>query len=622
MWHDVETTTDLLNFQVVADTAAQLIRDSCNQPISIGVSGNWGTGKSSLVKMIGESLQKEDVSEQHYLFIEFNAWLYQGYDDARFALLQSVSDKLLDEAKRRESNLDKALSFAKSVNWLRIGRILAPAAMGAFIGGAVGGPLGTMVGAVGRLFKGDGVPSGEDLKKVKDAYSELQPELKGLLKDKEINSLPKEISGLRDAFEGVLEDLNITLVVLVDDLDRCLPNTAISTLEAMRLLLFLPRTAFIIAADEEMIRNAVRTHFGGASFNDDLVTSYFDKLIQVPMRVPRLGVTEVKAYLMLLLADLAERQGEISIESRVKAQCIILKAVRKSWAGGLTKKIIEDAFGEEASKISTKIDIADQLAGIMATADHIAGNPRLIKRFLNNLMIRNTIAKAQGMTLSFEELVKMQLFERCASPAAFDFLAKQVAESDVGKPDFLRKIEDALAKGKQYKAPDNSWDTPFLKEWVKINPTLANVDLRPLLHLSRDKAISLASYDEMSSQAQELLSALLESDKLEKMLVQKLKHIGELESERILSRLARRSRADQFDLLSIRRALHVPVAFPKLASLFIALLSEIPHDKRKAPLIPLIKEEPWAQDLLVEWGKDENSPTPVKNAINKIKGNR
>ncbi|NTV93568.1 MAG: NTPase KAP, partial [Chlorobiaceae bacterium] len=95
----------------------------------------------------------------------------------------------------------------------------------------------------------------------------------------------------------------LTLIVLVDDLDRCLPNTAISTLEAMRLLLFIPQTAFIIAADEQMIRNSVRYHFGNIDLSDELVTSYFDKLIQIPLRVPRLGVNEVKGYLILLLAD-------------------------------------------------------------------------------------------------------------------------------------------------------------------------------------------------------------------------------------------------------------------------------------------------------------------------------
>ena len=54
MWNDIETTHDLLNFKVVADTIASMIRDGGGAPVSIGVSGSWGVGKSSLVKMIGE----------------------------------------------------------------------------------------------------------------------------------------------------------------------------------------------------------------------------------------------------------------------------------------------------------------------------------------------------------------------------------------------------------------------------------------------------------------------------------------------------------------------------------------------------------------------------------------
>ena len=45
----------------------------------------------------------------------------------------------------------------------------------------------------------------------------------------------------------------MTLVVLIDDLDRCLPPTTISTLEAIRLFFFLDNTAFVIAADDAMI---------------------------------------------------------------------------------------------------------------------------------------------------------------------------------------------------------------------------------------------------------------------------------------------------------------------------------------------------------------------------------
>ena len=615
MWHDVETTKDLLNFTVVADTVAQLVRESAGQPVSIGVSGNWGTGKSSLVKMIGASLREADATDQKYVFLEFNAWLYQGYDDARMALLQSVADRLVAESKRRQTHVEKALEFAKRVNWLRVGKLLAPAVSGAVVGGTVGGPIGAVIGAVGGLCKAEGAPTAEDLEKVKNAYATLQPELTGLLKDKEAKSLPQEIAELRGTFEDLLCALDMTLVVLVDDLDRCLPDTAISTLEAMRLLLFLPRTVFIIAADEQMIRGAVRAHFGDVDLTDDLVTSYFDKLIQVPVRVPRLGVTEVKGYLILLLAELAEKREDITHAARARAETVILDAVRQSWAGGLTRKKMEEAFGTDAAKVSMEIDLADQLASLMVSADHIAGNPRLIKRFLNNLMIRDAVAKAQGLTIAFDQLVKLQLFERCAPPAAFEYLVKQVADREDGKAAFLADVEAALAKGESLDMPDASWESPFIGEWLKLNPRLGDTDLRPLLYLSRDRALSLASFDELSPEGRSLLEALLETNRILPPMVEQLKSLGETEGERILSRIKRRARSGQWELSTLMQALHIPKAFPNLAPSFVNLLNDIPASKRLAPFIPLIREESWAQEMLQRWAADEQSPQTVKKAI-------
>jgi len=114
VWNDIETTNDLLNFGIVADTAAQLICDSGNEPLSIGISGSWGSGKSSLVKMIGKSL-KDD--EENYLFLEFNAWLYQGFDDVKMALLQSVSDLLFEGAEKQKKLIDK-ITLTKLRGWL------------------------------------------------------------------------------------------------------------------------------------------------------------------------------------------------------------------------------------------------------------------------------------------------------------------------------------------------------------------------------------------------------------------------------------------------------------------------------------------------------------------------
>lgn len=615
MWNDTETTTDFLNFGVVADIAAQLVRDSREQALSIGISGSWGTGKSSLVKMIGASLIKGDPDGGRYVLLEFNAWLYQGYDDARMALLQSVADTLCAEAEKRRTHTDKAKEFAKRVNWLRVGKLLAPTISGAVLGGTLGGPIGAVIGAVGGLCKGGTAPTEEDLTRLKSAYAGLQPELADLLREKEERSLPQEISALRAAFTDLLASLNVNLVVLVDDLDRCLPPTAISTLEAMRLLLFMPRTAFIIAADEQMIRGAVRAHFGGVDLGDDLVTSYFDKLIQVPLRVPRLGTTEVKAYLLLLLADQAARQSRISEEVCRRAMETILESVRHSWAGGLTRQKMAEAFASEAGELSTEIDLADQLAGLMVSAGRIAGNPRLIKRFLNDLMIKQAVAKAQGMSVPFDQLVKLQLFQRCASPAAVEYLVKRVADSDDGRVSFLAEAEELLAKGETCDELDQSWKDAFVTEWLKLSPRLGDTDLRPLLHLSRDRALSLASFDELSAEGRELLDAILASKSGVSSLVEQLRKLGETECERILSRLRRRARANQWDHSTLSQALHITKAYPSLGSAFVNMLNEIPPTQRPAPLIPRLGNEAWAAPLLKSWEADEKTPTATKKAI-------
>lgn len=615
MWNDIETTDDLLNYSIIAQTAARLIKDSNSTPLSIGVSGNWGTGKSSLVKMIGKTLKEKDSNGHYFVFLEFNAWLYQGYDDAKIALLQSVSDCLLAEAEMRKSGIQKAKDFAKRINWLKVGKLLAPAATGAILGGTIAGPFGAVIGAASGLIQKGESATDEDYNKVAEACGNLGPNITGLLSERAETSLPKEINGLRKAFEELLEELDITLVVLVDDLDRCLPDTAISTLEAMRLLLLLPRTAFIIAADEEMIRHAVRHHFAGVEISEDLVTSYFDKLIQIPLRVPRLGHAEVKGYLVLLFAELEVKRGNLTGASYLKAKEAILASVKHSWGAGLTRKSMNEAF-EGSSMMAPLISLADQIAGILTTAKQIAGNPRLIKRFLNDLNIRKTVAEAEGMTLAYEALLKLQLFERCAPPAAFEFLVSEAGKSEDGKPDFLTKLEATLADGEDYKEPNESWKDSFIEPWMRLNPPLSDIDLRPILNLSRTQVSATVSYDKLSSKALEILDAIQASSNIEKLIVVQLKSLGETESEQVLVRLIRKARAEQLSNESILRVMNVTEAYPSLSGMIVTLLSEITPRRNHTSLIPRLKSKSWAVPILEKWAKNEKSPKAIKTAIN------
>src|SRR5689334_22642757 len=120
MWPDNETERDFLNFTGVADTVAEIVIQAQGRPISIGVSGAWGVGKSSMIKLIRGALEaRAGGDKSKIVFVEFNAWLYQGYDDARAALLDVIAEKLEAEAKRRQTGLEKVMEFAKRVRWLR-----------------------------------------------------------------------------------------------------------------------------------------------------------------------------------------------------------------------------------------------------------------------------------------------------------------------------------------------------------------------------------------------------------------------------------------------------------------------------------------------------------------------
>jgi predicted KAP-like P-loop ATPase len=333
-------------------------------------------------------------------------------------------------------------------------------------------------------------------------------------------------------------------------------------------------------------------------------------------------VSEVKAYLILLFAEQSVRKEEITSDCYDTAKEKILDTIKKPWLGGLSLKAVTEAFGGCASSIEKQIDIADQLANIMATQEQLAGNPRLIKRFLNNLIIRERIANAQGMGIAFEALVKLQLFERCASLAAFDFLAKEVAESEDGKPIFITKVEEQIKSGKEYEAPDLSWDTPFIQEWLGIEPTLSGLDLRPLLHLSKDKIVSLAGVDELSEDAKEIFEALvaIKSLTIQQTIVKQIKVLGETEANQLLVRLKRRIASNEWSKYSLQGCLHIIKAYPSLNSSFLQLLSEIPAQKRLSSYIPILEKEPWIKEVLIAWTKDGQTPKTTISAIqSKIK---
>lgn len=613
MWVDNETDRDFVNFSGVADTVAEIIAQAKSRPISIGVSGVWGVGKTSLIKLTRRSLaaRAKADGERDFVFVEFNAWLYQGYDDARAALMDVIAEKLAEEAAARQKALDKVGEFVKRIRWLRLGKLVAGDALAISLGLPPTGLLGGLF-SLGRGLA-DGI-SQEELAAGKTKASELADAGKSLLKEKAETTPPKEIQALRDSFEEALEELGITLVVLIDDLDRCLPETTISTLEAIRLFLFLKHTAFVIAADDAMIKHAVRKHFDGV--DDKLVNNYFDKLIQVPIRVPALGTQEVRAYMMLLFVE--NSSLDEVVKERVREG--VCKRLQQTWQG----KRVDRAFmvslhPEMPQDLIARLDTAERLAPIMVGATDISGNPRLIKRFLNALAIRMTIAKAQGVSVDEAVLAKLLLFERLGDAAAYAELVSEVNQSDEGRMTRLSDWEERAAAGQELELTKH-WDSNFVREWLALTPSLRAVDLRGALYVGREHAPLITAEDRLSSESADILAALLEHPEMAASLDKRLESVSRSDLDIMMNRVLNRARNEQQWGVPpiLNAALALSKADPVQGGRLGTFLGDRPASQIQANIVPKISDQPWARGVFEKWAQSGVSK-PVINAIGKTR---
>ncbi len=610
MWVDNETEKDFLNFSCTADTVAKLIIEAKNEPVSIGVSGQWGVGKSSMIRLIRKSLNQ--IENNQFVFVEFNAWLYQGYDDARAALMEVIANKLTEEAESRQKGIDKAKEFLKRVNWFRVIKAGAGIAAPLLLGLPPTGIISEILSISKKIQEGE--LTQDTLEASKETAQKTFEKFSSFLKPKEEKTPPKEIQEIRNSFEETLQEIGITLVVLIDDLDRCLPETTVSTLEAIRLFLFLKNTAFVVAADDEMIKHAVKKHFE-LDVNNDLVINYFDKLIQIPLRVPALGTQEVRAYLILLFVEASELEKDQKEDIRDK----VIKQLSLSWQGNRVDRTFINGLGLSLpSSLLQKVETAERLANIMTTSTKIKGNPRLIKRFLNTLYIRMSISESLGVNVDESVLVKLLLFERCGNATAFSELLSKVNEDSDGKPVFLEEWEDNISKGKEISLSEN-WkdDEKFVIEWLELSPRLSDKDLRGALYVSREHSALITPEDRLSSDGMELLEVLINNPDVASSFADKLKAIPKSELSIIMDRIL--DKAKQEKEWGTPKILDSLLIVAKLdttqAQRLTTFLKNVKPAQIKPAIVQKIGSEIWAKSVLEHW-LQQNIPEPLNKAIN------
>lgn len=342
---DNETKVDLLNNEAIAKTIIALLRERPESPVTIGVHGDWGAGKSSVLEMVEAQLEKDDK----VLCLKFNGWRFQGFEDAKIALIEGIVDGLLERRPALRKATGALIEVAKSIDILKVAKKAGGLAWTAFTG------IPTPEQVAGIVSTLQGWLSDPAALATKENIDGAIEGVKSVMTSRESKSVPREVEAFREAFDKLLVEAEVDqLIVLIDDLDRCLPDVAIETLEAIRLLVFTSRTAFVVAADEAMVEYAVRKHFPDLPETTgprDYARNYLEKLIQVPFRIPALGETETRIYVALLLAGAELGEDDASFGQLIE---VARERLKRPWeSAALDSDAVKKALGDKAEKASS-----------------------------------------------------------------------------------------------------------------------------------------------------------------------------------------------------------------------------------------------------------------------------
>ena len=255
---------DLLKINKYAKALSDFIIKS-DTPITVGLQGEWGTGKTSLMSILNETLSASNVATSWVNTWEYS--LFRGASETTPAVLQGMLEKLVDRCKQ-EGNWDVGDEATQKVKQV-----------GKFLGGVANQLVAGKTG-IDVLAAADGTSAGGGASAI--GISEIKADIASVIQ--------KLIDSGGNPYRKV--------VFFVDDLDRIPPNDAVEVLEALKNIFDIPNCIFVLAIDYEVVVKGLEGKFGPKTKeNEREFRSFFDKIIQVPFSMP-VGTYRIETFLL------------------------------------------------------------------------------------------------------------------------------------------------------------------------------------------------------------------------------------------------------------------------------------------------------------------------------------
>ncbi len=272
-------------------------------PLIIGLFGRWGSGKTSLMKLIDTKLPKPGPAQSPVRSIWINAWQLSNQDEVWQAFLQALFNPIDDELPLWQKIDKRKLGRQIFANFYRIVLVSIPMIVGIILSK----PDAGWVDVVSFVFSAAGV--GTVLTVGLGWWAVLKPfveswrkvvnfDVKAALKYEPFEAQVTELTKLRDRFEDMVEawvGKSGRLVVFVDDLDRCAPDKIPDILEAIKLFATVPGCVYVLGFDRDIVRQGLEKKYQFKTSTE--ADEYLEKLVQIPFHLPPLEYDRVRAFI-------------------------------------------------------------------------------------------------------------------------------------------------------------------------------------------------------------------------------------------------------------------------------------------------------------------------------------
>lgn len=475
MWSDRETEQDCLGYLSYVAVLADVCTHEGIAPLTLGIFGSWGSGKTSLMKMLEARIGQAAKGNETIKTLWFNAWRYEGREEAQSALIHAIIAKLaeekgiLDEAKELVSRLKNGASVLKLAKFIGKTAITMTPDIDGFIG----------------CFRAES-------EKIAETMEQFDSDFKELLRKVGVDRI----------------------VVFIDDLDRCSSEKVIETFETIKLFLNTPECTFVIGADSAKIEQAVGDVYNVAE--EKRRKDYLEKIIQIPFNIPEQNLQDIACYIGMLI--IGQHLDDTAWERLIEDRPAFFDAGEKIGEALIAwPRANEVFFGDRLDRVGQELE--QVLPYVNSLARGLRGNPRQIKRFLNILSLRRRLADENRLDVRPDLLIKMGVLEYVWD-AFFNSVAETI-DPQTGGSELIGELAKAAERGLSATSDSElvteALRSPGLLEYLLTAPKLsAEIDLRPYLFLaqtslSRGRAPTIVPADEA---ARDLARRIESADRL------------------------------------------------------------------------------------------------------------